>query len=192
MTTQPYGTDFAYALADPIEMHFKHMKHIVLALTLLISFSAVQLQAQDHPKGNTKEGIGEALAPFDFEGTDGSRVTPAQLTEGKPVIVFYFDPFCDHCQKEAGWINDNAAMFKDITLLWVAYAEIKDIKGFREKYLPDVKSKIVFANDDQYQFDNYFGYSTVPSIYVYNSKHLRTASFKSETMPATLLRFAIQ
>jgi cytochrome oxidase Cu insertion factor (SCO1/SenC/PrrC family) len=173
-------------------MHFKHMKQIVLALTLLLTFSTVQVMAQDHPKGNTEEGIGQQLPPFDFEGTDGNRVTPANVAEGKPVIVFYFDPFCDHCQKQAGWINDNATMFKDITLLWVAYAEIKDIKAFPEKYLPKVDSKIVFANDDKYQFDNYFGYSTVPSIYVYNSKHVRTASFKSETLPATLLRFAIK
>ncbi|MEM6267960.1 MAG: hypothetical protein AAF998_00915 [Bacteroidota bacterium] len=168
------------------------MKHFVLATVLLIFGSTGPLWAQDHPKGNTKENLGQALPPFDFQGVDENRVTPSSLPTDRPVVVFYFDPFCDHCQKEAGWINDNAKLFKDITLLWVAYGELKDIAAFPGEYIPDVTGKMIFANDDKYQFDNYFGYSTVPSIYVYNRKHERTASFHEETLPTTLLRFALQ
>lgn len=180
-------------------MHFDNMKHIVLTLTrpcvllgILLSISATQLFAQDHPKGNTGEGAGLALPAFDFEAMDGSRVTLADMPADKPVIVFYFDPFCDHCQKEAGWINDNPQLFKDITLLWASWGDLKDIKEFPAKYLPNIKSTLFVTRDDKFEFDNYFGYSEIPSIYVYNKKHIRTATFREETIPLTLLRFALQ
>ncbi|MEM7035506.1 MAG: redoxin domain-containing protein [Bacteroidota bacterium] len=166
------------------------MKKILLTFTLMLAVAFVY--AQDHPKGNTNVGIGLDFPEFAFEGTDGNWVTKNTLPANQPVIVFYFDPFCDHCQQEAEWITSQKELFKNITFLWVSWGEMADIKAFPGKYLPGVTGDIYFTRDTKFEFDNYFGYSEIPSIYVYNAKGKRTASFKSETKPEILVKFARQ
>ena len=77
----------------------KTYSSLLLVLLLAIGFS---VQAQDHEKNvNTGDGVGKALPAFDFEMPNGDRLTPEKLPAAQPVIVFYFDPFCDHCIAQA-------------------------------------------------------------------------------------------
>lgn len=168
------------------------MKKILFSLTLILSFTALQLAAQHEVSKNTGVGVGTALPDFNFQGLDGKRVTKESLPANQPVIVFYFDPFCDHCQQEATWINENPDLFKGVTLLWAAWGELADIKEFPQKYLPNGPKDMIFTRDDKFEFDNYFGYSNVPTVYVYNSKWVRTATFDKETKPEILVKFARQ
>jgi hypothetical protein len=144
------------------------------------------------PSGNTKVGIGKPLPDFSFIDVNGKAVTKATLPAGQPVIVFYFDPDCDHCQLESKWISEKKEWFKGITLLYVSWAEIEAIKEFPGKHLPGMTGNVLFTKDKDYKFDTYFGYSEIPSIYVYNRSWVRTASFKAETKPEYLVKFAWQ
>ncbi len=168
------------------------MKTKTTALLLLILVAFVGgLQAQDKKKNfNTGDGVGDALPDFAFELPDQSWVTPAVLPENQPVIVFYFDPFCEHCNEEAEMIKENAAMFEGITMIWVSWAEnVMDNVDFYKKYFMEVPGKVYVAQDSKYSIDDYFGYSEVPSIYVYNAGRTRTATFRAETDPEILVNF---
>lgn len=164
----------------------------VLALFMGVSFVSAQTATTTDPSGNTKVGIGKPLPDFSFTDVNGKTITKASLPAGQPVIVFYFDPECDHCQLQSKWVAANKEWFKGITFLYVSWAEIEAIKEFPGKFLPGVTGPIYFTKDQDYKFDSYFGYSEIPSIYVYSRNWVRTASFKAETKPEFLVKFAWQ
>ncbi len=129
----------------------------------------------------------QSLPDFNFQAADGSKVTKSSLVQGKPLIVFYFDPFCDHCQEQAQIVKDNAGKFNDINMIWVSWEEHTENKAFHEKYLSKIKHAVV-CKDDNYKFDTWFGYSEVLSIYCYNSNGERIASFSNEQPADVLLK----
>jgi hypothetical protein len=173
------------------------MKNVFFSLILTLAAGLGILHAQApvaDQTGNTKVGLGKPLPDFSFTSTSGKPVTKASLPKGQPVIVFYFDPDCDHCQLQSKMINDKIAenkdFFKGITFLFVSWGEMEAIKQFPVKHLPGLTSPNFFTKDEQYKFDSYFGYSEVPSIYVYDRYWVRTGSFKAETKPENLVYLA--
>jgi hypothetical protein len=171
------------------------MKQLLLSLVLMLAvgFSFAQSAEQDKPKGqNTNEGIGTFVPDFKFYDMTDKPFTRLNLPYAHPTIFFYFDPDCDHCQLIATWINSQQELFKGITLVLVSWAEVDAIKEFPGKYLPAFTGDLFVTKDKEYQIDKWFGYSVTPSIYVYNNKGLRTASFKDETRPEILVKFAKQ
>lgn len=170
-------------------MKFKFTTLLILALFAFSSTSFAQHEKK--PNVNTETGIGDALPDFNFELPDGTWLNQGVLTENQPVIVFYFDPTCEHCQKEAGWVRDQPESFEGITMIWVSWAEkVEDNVNFYKEYFMGVQSKVYIARDSNYKIDDYFGYSEVPSTYVYNAGWKRTASFNAETEPEILVKFA--
>lgn len=171
------------------------MKQLFLSLILMLTvgFLAAQTTPEQHAsKGNTNEGIGTLMPAFEFFDMSNKPIGPASLPFSTPVIFFYFDPDCDHCQQIATWLNEQAAQFKGITLVMVSWAEVEAIKAFPGKYLPDYPGSLFVTKDSKYSIDKWFGYSETPSIYVYNRHWKRTASFKDEVRPEILVKFAKQ
>lgn len=163
-----------------------------LLLIALVGFSTFSF-AQDSkhvPNLNTEKGIGTELPQFAFELPDGSTLTPDVMPE-QPVIVFYFDPDCDHCNKQAKLVMEQPEFFEGVTLVWVSWAmKVEDNVKFFQKYFMDMPDKVYIARDVQFSIDQLFGYSEVPSIYVYDKTWKRTASFAAETDPEILLKHA--
>jgi hypothetical protein len=173
----------------------KRMKTFTFAIVAALFmglFASTALAQTTVPKGNTNVGIGKPLPEFSFTDINGKKITKASLPAGMPVIVFYFDPDCDHCQQEAAWITQYKEYFKGITFVWVSWSEIEMIKEFPAKHLPGVGGPMFFTKDTEFKFDSYFGYSEIPSIYVYNKNWVRTGSFREETKPEILVKFAWQ
>lgn len=147
-------------------------------LLLLLGFSSVKAQEGDRAK----------LPFFKVAATSGMTISPELLPKNRPVIVFYFDPDCDHCEQQATWVKEQINRFNGVSLVWISWGEMDAIKGFQEKHFADVnKRDMVFTKDTEYNMDNWFGYSEVPSVYVYNQRWERTASFKSETIVSDLI-----
>lgn len=163
---------------------------LIFFLGMLLSFN---LHAQDEKKANvnTNEKIGEALTDFSFEIPTGKRLTKENLPADQPVIFFYFDPDCDHCNKQAAMLKEKPHLFEGVTLVWVSWAETHQLNiDFAKKYFMNMGTEVYVVKDVDYAIDTYFGYSEVPSIYVYNREWKRTASFKAETFPEILVKFA--
>jgi peroxiredoxin len=168
------------------------MKHVFFILALLFSVTLASAQGEHVSKGNTNEGIGTAIPDFKFYDALGKPVTKASLAVGKPVIFFYFDPDCDHCQLISKSIVEQKSLFRGITFVLVSWAEVDAIKAFAPKYLAGYTYPMWITKDKDYMIDKWFGYSETPSLYVYNAKWKRTASFKDEVRPEILVKFAKQ
>lgn len=147
------------------------MKLVFTSATLLLSLVA----------------FSQSLPDFNFQAADGSTVSKTNLVNGKPLIVFYFDPSCDHCQAQAQTVKENAAKFGDVNMIWVSWSEHNENKAFYDQYLSKIKNAIV-CKDHNFRFDSWFGYSEVISIYCYNSNWEKTASFTKEQPVDVLLK----
>jgi thiol-disulfide isomerase/thioredoxin len=159
------------------QQKIKKMKTSLFLLLALLTFSANTLSAQDLPK-------------FAFYETGNKPFTQAGLKTGIPVVVVYFDPDCDHCNKQAQMIQAEVAKFANVQMVWVAFpAAIEAITAFGKKYFPAQFGKsFFFLRDNDYTFDRAFGYSEAPSIYIYNKSWKLVKSYsKKEVAPAEIL-----
>lgn len=102
-------------------------------------------------------------------------------------IVFFFDPYCDHCQKQAALLRENPSALKDIQLIWVSTETTEAIRQFQENHLKTLPNVFVLRDKD-YRFDSFFGYSVSPTIYVYDKAGKLRAIHREEVPLSQLLR----
>ena len=67
----------------------------------------------------------KSLPEFSFLNNKNQKITPASLPIGQPVVVFYFDPFCDHCKEQAKIVGQDAAKFGKTTFVSLDRFHIK-------------------------------------------------------------------
>ena len=132
----------------------------------------------------------QQLPAFSFKDLKEQKFTREQVKTGIPTIVIFFDPYCDHCAQQADWIAGSADAFKQINLVWVT-TEMKDAtEEFVATHFSGAKLPYQhFLLDTEFMFDGYFGYSEVPSIYLYNAAGKRVKSLDKETPADALLKY---
>ncbi len=142
------------------------MKLIYLSLLLLLS-TGVLAQGK--------------LPNFSFITTDGNTITASDIPANQPIMVFYFDPYCDICNTQAVTTNEGQEKLKGVTMLWVSVEQANELTSFKNNNLGDAANVIV-AQDTESMFDSYFGYSQVMSIFVYDKNHTLVEKFTDRTV----------
>lgn len=102
-------------------------------------------------------------------------------------LVFFFDPYCDHCQKQAALLRENISALKDIQQIWVSTETADAIKKFQETHLKGIPNTFVLRDKD-FKFDSFFGYSVAPTIYVYDRAGKLRAVHREEVPLSRLLQ----
>lgn len=156
------------------------MKQVFLFAFCLGLFGTASLSAQIQ------------LPAFEFQDLKGEAFTPAQLDANKSTFIMMFDPFCDHCQKQAEWIATAADQFQDVQFVFVTLEpEIPYIEEFKEKYFGDSGLEhLFFVQDVNVGFESYFGYTDdVVNIYLYSPDKARPKYFGEETPADVLLNY---
>ncbi|MCS7152405.1 MAG: redoxin domain-containing protein [Bacteroidia bacterium] len=119
---------------------------------------------------------------------DGQPFTDKDLPPAqRGRIVFFFDPYCDHCQKQATFLKENPSALKDIQQIWVSTETADAIRKFQETYLKGLPNVVVLRDKD-FKFDSFFGYSVPPTIYVYDRAGKLRAVYREEVSVARLLQ----
>jgi thiol-disulfide isomerase/thioredoxin len=131
-------------------------------------------------------GFGQSLPDFSFMTSEGILLNKASLKQDQPVIVIYFDSYCEPCIKQAEAIKKSSVKFTNTTIIWASWAEIEDLKAFKAAYFSNSNS-IIAVKDVNFMFDRWFGYSESPTIFVYNSTWNLSAKFVKETSAEDLL-----
>ena len=129
----------------------------------------------------------QSLPDFSFTTVEGTQLNKAALKPNTPVIVFYFDPYCEVCIQQAATIKKAMDKLANATMVWVSWAEMEDLKIFKDTHLPKAKN-IIVTKDANFMFDGLFGYSEVPAIFVYNASWSLTAKFSKETSVEDLVK----
>jgi len=148
---------------------------------VLVSIGILWAQPEKYPPAQTFPKF--LLYTLDDKPFTEKDLPPAPRAR----IVFFFDPYCDHCQKQATLLAENPKALDGIQLIWVSTETSAALADFREKYLKKLPNVIVLRDKD-FRFDSYFGYSVAPTIYVYDKAGRLKAVHKEEVGLATLLK----
>lgn len=129
----------------------------------------------------------DQLPTFAFPDHEGTKLTDQDFRNDRQLIIFYYEPTCAHCQLEAEWIASKIDEFIDVDMLWVAWEPTNEIADFKLQYFPQ-SNNVYYAIDDEGTFDELFGFSQIPTIFIYNSLNELVKKFKKETKADKLLK----
>jgi len=91
---------------------------------------------------------------------------PYSVFSQRPLMVYYFSPFCPHCQKSYGSIQQTAKEYeqKGLTSIAVSVNSVgkRDILEFMEKQ----GASILFFQDSEQDFGKKYGDGYVPRLYL--------------------------
>lgn len=150
------------------------MKKPVLGAIIVVVILLLGLMVRSIiQKANEKEQLeaGRSMPPFSFIQMDGTTFSAEQLPDGKPVIIKYFDPGCEHCQSEAAALVADLHMLENIPIIMVTAAEQGAIGPFIEAHQLDRYTQITVLRDTAHQFGPTFGDYDTPCTYVYDAQH---------------------
>ncbi|MCS6896035.1 MAG: redoxin domain-containing protein [Bacteroidia bacterium] len=151
------------------------------ALTFGILWAGLYAQPEKYPPA-------QQFPRFLLYTLDGKPFTDKDLPPAqRGRIVFFFDPYCDHCQKQATFLRENPNALKDFQLIWVSTETAESIRKFQENYLKGL-TNVFLLRDKDYKFDSFFGYSIAPTIYVYDRTGKLRAVHKEEVPIGRLLQ----
>ncbi|MCL1956885.1 MAG: TlpA family protein disulfide reductase [Fibromonadales bacterium] len=110
--------------------------------------------------------------------------TPFSVFSSRPLMIYYFSPFCPHCQRSYGGIQQVAKEYeqKGLTSLAISIGSVgkKDILMFMEER----KASIPFYQDSDQDFSKKYGDGYVPRLYLISpdGKIVRYTALENENL----------
>lgn len=170
------------------------MKHkyifIISAIVLLVSslcigvcvITGYPLDLNSKPPNYVKEIItgleGKTIPDIELLLPDSTTlVNTALIPSGKPIVLFYFGPYCSYCQIEMVEIISNIKYLENIQFYLISPYSIVDIRKFSTAYNIEKYRNVVVGMDRKYNFGRYFKTENIPFLAIYNSDRKLKAVF---------------
>lgn len=169
------------------------MKNTVICLFTFISVGFFSLQCttknQSDSTGHTAQQAPPTtndLPALAVRITDGQAISLREVT-GKVVLIF-FNPDCDHCQREAEQIKNRKQLFYEYQVYFISTETVEALNGFAKKYeLMD--DNFLFAQADAAAvFESVGNLPSVPAIFIYDNKRF-VKRFDGETSLDVIQQF---
>ena len=74
------------------------------------------------------------LPPFKMLLSSGKYYTAAELPKGKPVVLFYFSPDCDHCKTLMKDVFKRTAELKGTEMVFLTFRPVGEVTQFERTY----------------------------------------------------------
>jgi hypothetical protein len=162
-----------------ISIKYLKMKKLLL-LTALI-FGMLQTATVSAQEKKNEEKKIDSLLPYQknhslptfniLEMDSTTTFVTNKIPMGKPSLIMFFGPDCDHCKHQMEEMVKGMDSLKDLQFYLCTFGNPTAIKGFYDKFhlenYPNVK---VVGKDVDYFFTSFFGARFVPYLAVYD-KH---------------------
>jgi thiol-disulfide isomerase/thioredoxin len=105
---------------------------------------------------------------------DSSNFSSSQLPQNETVLIIYFNPECDHCQKEAEIYLSKMDSLRNVKTVWIAakYVQLKLIKEFAEKYQLQKLNAIAVGKETAYNLPLFYRMESTPYAAVYTNNKM--------------------
>jgi peroxiredoxin len=117
--------------------------------------------------------------------TDGTQLTARSLA-GKVILVFFL-PDCDHCQREARQISNRLDAFKEYPLYFVSTAPLPQLEQFAREYNLAGQPNVFFAQTTPEELYRHYGLFPTPTLYIYREGGRLEKVFRNETPVETII-----
>jgi cytochrome oxidase Cu insertion factor (SCO1/SenC/PrrC family) len=152
------------------------MKNIALFLTIAYAFSGC------FAKEPEKTGLeGKPLPAFDILLSDSiTHFNTSNIPNGKPIVFFYFGPYCPYSRAQMEDIIKEMDLLKDVRLYLLTYAPHHQMKDFYSHYSLNKYPNIIVGKDASGFFQRYFEITGVPYVAIYGKDKRLNDVFKGE------------
>ncbi len=107
---------------------------------------------------------------------------------GKTILIFY-NPDCDHCQREAEEIHLRLDEFKAYTLYFIAASPDENVMQFATKYDLLGKDNVLFASAEVQEVVREMGPMDTPCLLIYSEERQLIKKFDGETPVEDIIKF---
>jgi thiol-disulfide isomerase/thioredoxin len=119
------------------------------------------------PQKTGKEG--NAMPDFSILLTDSiTWFHTRDIPTGKPIVLFYFSPYCPYCKAQAKEIVEDMDRLKDIQFYFISGYPLPTVKEFYGQYKLDKYSNITIGIDSANLISDYFEIPGIPYLAIYN------------------------
>jgi len=126
------------------------------------------------------------LPPLPARRLDGSAFLPLTETTG-PVVLIYFEPDCDHCQRQATDMSRHADKFGVARLLWLSKDSLPALRQFAQRYGLSRQPTMQVAQIKS-ETAQKLGLFSVPDIRIYGPDRQLRRRYQGETSAAAISR----
>ena len=153
------------------------MKRFGIVALIIIIIGGLGYYLKNQREETSKEFVSTAVneyPPMSATNADGSQFRLNEL-KGNNILVF-FQPDCDHCQREGKAIADNLEKFSEYQLYFISVDDFNQMNVFAGNYDLADKRNVAFARATLDDILNNLGRISPPSLYIYREgkliKHL--------------------
>jgi thioredoxin-related protein len=147
----------------------------ILLLFLFLTIASIKLSAQ------------QKVPAFRMSLSDGKLFHASSLPQGKPIIVIYFSPECDHCHvlmKE--WFK-HAGNFRKASVAMITFLPLNSVALFEKEYNTKQHSNIITGTEGSAFFvRNYYKVLDLPFVALHD-KNGNLISTYSKDIPLNTL-----
>lgn len=155
---------------------FGLMKKLLICLPLiLLSFlSHAQKPAEGKPQRDSLPYQKYPKLPaFNILLQDSATIVNTyHIPEGKPTVLVFFSPDCDHCQQFTKAMMGKMDSLKNVNIYLFTPMSLALLKPFAKELNAGSYKNVTIGKDYQYFFPSFFGTSYVPHVAVYDQKKM--------------------
>ena len=131
----------------------------------------------------------QTIPPFKMTLSNNKIFKAADLPKGKPIVLIYFDPDCDHCQKLMTELFKKINRFKKTEMVLITFKPITEVAAFEKKYSTTKYANMrVGTEGTLFYLKNYYKLVKMPFTALYDSKGNYSYSYRDETPVDTLIK----
>lgn len=123
----------------------------------------------------------QTLPSFELRAIDSTLILfNKSMCPDSSLVLIYFEPDCEHCQREAKSITGNIHRLGKTRLYWITNSAESDVNTFFRLFHLSGFSNCVVGLDNKYSFYRAYLPESVPYIAIYNSKKKLVKLYRGE------------
>lgn len=123
---------------------------------------------------------GKELTDFVFIPVIGNPIRGSEIEEGKPLIVFNFNPGCAHCNLFAQSVSLRKGELQDCEIIATSRVDTISMRKFATDYRLNEIPNVHLCYDPKILMFNYFGNSQSPMVIIYGEDHQQKRVFTGD------------
>ena len=129
------------------------------------------------------------IPPFRMVQVNGRVFKAEDLPMGKPIIVIYFSPECDHCEKLMKELFKRAADFNRASIAMITYLPVEKVSKFVKDYnLTKYANMYVGTEGTSFFVRNYYKITDMPFTALYTKNGDLVVSYSKDVSLKDLSR----
>ena len=131
----------------------------------------------------------QTIPPFKMTLSNNKIFNAVDLPKGKPLVIIYFDPDCDHCQKLMTELFKKINSFKKAEMVLITFKPVTEVAEFEKKYTTSKYANMKVGTEGTlFYLRNYYKLVKMPFTALYDSQGNYSYSYRDETPVDDLIK----